>query len=57
VGCNRDLVWNAGENFAIDQRTRSHDPERLARPVAELVRLPVGLILAERTAIAQAAQV
>lgn len=52
----RDLGWVEGRNFILDVRYAEGRLERYPDRVAELVRLPVDLIVAPGTAAAQAAR-
>ena len=52
----RDLGWTEGQNFVVEWRGGEGKYEQLARLAAELVRLPVDVIVAPDTASALAAK-
>src|SRR5262245_43749976 len=52
----RDLGYVEGQNLVIEYRYAEHNLERLPDLAAELVRLPVDLIVASETTATRAAQ-
>jgi putative ABC transport system substrate-binding protein len=53
---SRDLGWVEGQNFAIERRYAQDQPDRFSNLAAELVRLPVDVIVTEGTSLALAAK-